>query len=152
MDRHNQILKTKNTRKSRFWHLFMPNFRIPSSVVKLQFTFKVKISISSCSFGKETRPSRPKRCDVWIVEQMRYRPTDRSTDTASYRGALSHLKTAKTHRETNTEKRKIESGVTNQSPIHKTNSLGGYHNIGKRSSFLEITNRNVRKVFEMNNR
>ena len=48
----------------------------------------------------ETRPSRPIRCDVWIVERMRYRPTnrqtdrqtDRPTDTASYRGALSHLK------------------------------------------------------------
>jgi len=41
----------------------------------------------------KTRPSRPIRCDVWIVERMRYRPTDRQTDTASYRGALSHLKT-----------------------------------------------------------
>ena len=33
---------------------------------------------------------------VWIVERMRYRPTNqptnRPTDTASYRGALSHLK------------------------------------------------------------
>ena len=33
---------------------------------------------------------------MWIVELMRYRqtdqPTDRPTDTASYRGALSHLK------------------------------------------------------------
>ena len=40
------------------------------------------------------RPSRSIRCDVWIVERMRYRPTDRptETDTASYRGALSHLK------------------------------------------------------------
>ena len=28
---------------------------------------------------KKTRPSRPIRCDVWIVEQMRY-PTDRPTD------------------------------------------------------------------------
>ena len=33
---------------------------------------------------------------VWIVERIRYRPTnrpttDRPTDTASYRGALSHL-------------------------------------------------------------
>ena len=37
-------------------------------------------------------PSRPIRCAVWIVEQMRYRPTDQPTDTASYRGALSHLK------------------------------------------------------------
>ena len=47
----------------------------------------------------ETRPSRPIRCDVWIVERMRYptdQPTDRltnrPTDTFSYRGALSHLK------------------------------------------------------------
>ena len=37
-----------------------------------------------------TRPSRPIRCDVLIVERMRYRPTNRRT--ASYRGALSHLK------------------------------------------------------------
>ena len=32
---------------------------------------------------------------MWIVEQMRYptdRPTDRPMDTASYRGALLHLK------------------------------------------------------------
>ena len=50
---------------------------------------------------RETRPSRPIWCDVWIVEQMRYptnrptdRPTDQPTDRASYRGALSHLKTA----------------------------------------------------------
>merc|ERR1712002_1334507 len=41
---------------------------------------------------RETRPSRPKRCDVWIVERMRYQPTDRPTDTASYKGVLSHLK------------------------------------------------------------
>ena len=45
------------------------------------------------------RPSRPIKYDVWIVERMRYptdqptdRLTDRPTDTASYRGALSHLK------------------------------------------------------------
>ena len=47
---------------------------------------------------KRTRPSWPIRCDMWIVEQMRYRqtdqPTDQPTDTASYRGALSHLKTS----------------------------------------------------------
>ena len=44
---------------------------------------------------KRTRPSRPIRCNVWIVERMRYptdRPTNWPTDTASYRGALSHLK------------------------------------------------------------
>ena len=43
----------------------------------------------------ETRPSPPIRCDVWIVERMRY-PTDqqthRPTDITSYRGALSPLK------------------------------------------------------------
>ena len=38
-----------------------------------------------------TSPVRPIRCDLWIVEQMRY-PTNRPKDTASYRGALSHLK------------------------------------------------------------
>ena len=27
-----------------------------------------------------TRPSRPIRCDVWIVERMRYRQTERPTD------------------------------------------------------------------------
>ena len=35
---------------------------------------------------------------MWIVERMRYptdQPTNRPTDTASYRGALSHLKTVK---------------------------------------------------------
>ena len=30
--------------------------------------------------ANETRPSRPIRCDVWIVERMRYRPTDRPTN------------------------------------------------------------------------
>ena len=48
----------------------------------------------------KTRPSRPIRCDVWIVERMRYptdRPTDQQTDTASYRGALSHLKSRITY-------------------------------------------------------
>ena len=43
----------------------------------------------------KTRPCRPIRCDVWIVERMRYqptnRPTDRPKDTASYRGALSQI-------------------------------------------------------------
>ena len=42
-----------------------------------------------------TRPSRPIRCAGWIVERMRYRPTDRPTDTARYRGALVHLKILK---------------------------------------------------------
>ena len=32
---------------------------------------------------------------MWIVERMRYRPTNRPTDTASYRGSLSHLKNKK---------------------------------------------------------
>ena len=45
---------------------------------------------------KQTRPSRPIWCNVWIVERMRYQqtdqPTDRPADRASYRGALSHLK------------------------------------------------------------
>ena len=44
----------------------------------------------------KTRPSSPIRFDVWIVERMRYpinQPTNRPTDTASYRGALSHLTT-----------------------------------------------------------
>ena len=47
-----------------------------------------------------TRPSRPIRCDMWIVERMRYptdRPTNRQTDTAGCRGALSHLKTITWH-------------------------------------------------------
>ena len=47
------------------------------------------------SVTKSTRPSRPIMCDVWIVERMRYptdRPTNQPTDTASYRGALAHLK------------------------------------------------------------
>ena len=48
---------------------------------------------------RETRPSRPIRCDVWIVEWMRYRPTNRPTDTASYRGALSHLKMKRGYKE-----------------------------------------------------
>ena len=37
--------------------------------------------------SKSTKPSRSIRCDVWIVERMCYRQTDRPTDTA-----LSHLK------------------------------------------------------------
>ena len=42
-----------------------------------------------------TRPSRPIRCDVWIVDRMRYpidQQTDRLTDTNSCRGDLSHIK------------------------------------------------------------
>ena len=45
----------------------------------------------------KTRPSRPIRCDMWIVERMRYptdQQTDQPTDTAIYRGVLSHLKTS----------------------------------------------------------
>ena len=40
---------------------------------------------------EKTRPSRPIRCDAWIVERIRY-PPNRPTDRASNRGALSHLK------------------------------------------------------------
>ena len=32
---------------------------------------------------KKTRPSRPIRCDVWIIERMRYQPTDRQTNEHS---------------------------------------------------------------------
>ena len=41
----------------------------------------------------ETRPSRPIRYNVWIVERMRY-PTDQPTNqrTQPVRGALLHLK------------------------------------------------------------
>ena len=42
---------------------------------------------------------------MWIVERMRYQPTDqptnRPTDTAGYRGALSHLK----------RENKVETGI-----------------------------------------
>ena len=45
---------------------------------------------------RKTRPSRPIRCNVLILERMRYRRTDRQTnqptDRASYSGALSQLK------------------------------------------------------------
>ena len=41
----------------------------------------------------ENKAKWANRCDVWIVERMRYRPTDGPTDTAIYRGALSRLKT-----------------------------------------------------------
>ena len=44
---------------------------------------------------EKTRSIRPIRCDMWIVERMRYptdQQTDQPTDTASYRGPLSHLK------------------------------------------------------------
>ena len=37
---------------------------------------------------------------MWIVERMRYRPTNRPTDTASYRGSLSHLKNKKKNQKT----------------------------------------------------
>ena len=51
----------------------------------------------SLCFDTETMPSRPLRCDVWIVERMRYRqtdqPTNRPTVRPSYTGALSYLKT-----------------------------------------------------------
>ena len=36
-------------------------------------------AIDMCHKSKKTRPRRPLRCDVWIVEQMRY-PTDQLTD------------------------------------------------------------------------
>ena len=56
-------------------------------------TQETRAAVASPWF-KQTRPSRPIRCDVWIVERMRYptnqltdQPTDQPTDTASYRGA-----------------------------------------------------------------
>ena len=58
---------------------------------------------------KKTRPSRPIRCAVWIVEPMRYRPTDRPTDIASYRGALAHLKRG---RKEDQKRKKIEEKQT----------------------------------------
>ena len=36
--------------------------------------------IRPCRYVNVTRPSRPIRCDVWIVERMRYQPTNRPTD------------------------------------------------------------------------
>ena len=41
--------------------------------------FKLKLFLGLPLYLKERRPSRPIRCDVWIVERMRY-PTDRPTD------------------------------------------------------------------------
>ena len=40
-----------------------------------------------------------RRCAVWIVERMRYQPTNRQTDTASYRGALAQLKSKEVREE-----------------------------------------------------
>ena len=45
-----------------------------SSKTFIQKTFPPPLEVSI------TRPSRPIRCDVWIVERMRYRPTDRPTN------------------------------------------------------------------------
>ena len=59
-------------------------------------TDTARCSRVSATKDNQTRPSRPIRCAVWIVERMRYQPTDRPTnrptDKASYRGALAHLK------------------------------------------------------------
>ena len=59
----------------------------------------IELSSTMVMTNTSARPSRPIRCDVWIVERMRYRPTDRQTDrptdTASYRDALLHLKRKK---------------------------------------------------------
>ena len=67
---------------------------LPSIFGYVQETGNPAFFSHSCYSGfLSTRPSWPIRCDVWIVERMRYRPTNRLTDTASYRGALSHLKT-----------------------------------------------------------
>ena len=62
---------------------------------KATFSFENRKKSFACRdspFRRETRPSRPMRCDVLIVERMRYRPTNRPTDRASYRDAFSHLK------------------------------------------------------------
>ena len=61
------------------------------------YEFLCQILMPEFRQGKmKTWPSRPIRCDVWIVKRTRYRqtdrPTDQPTDTAIYRGALSHLK------------------------------------------------------------
>ena len=53
------------------------------------FTWSQQIGHTHQRIRAKTRPSRLIRCDVWIVELMRYRPTDRPrptdrlTDTAS---------------------------------------------------------------------
>ena len=76
----------------------IPAFKIAAlKVLKNAFSIYARLSpwLRRGSEYYQTRPSRPIRCDVWIVKQMRYptdRPTDQPTDTASYRGALSHLK------------------------------------------------------------
>ena len=66
------------------------------------------MNLRAGSFGYEDKAnsSRPKRCEVWIIERMRY-PTDQPTDTASYRGALSHLKKGRKKRKKKKEKERV---------------------------------------------
>ena len=77
----------------------------------------------------ETRPSRLIRCDMWIVERMRYRPTNqptnRPTDTASYRGALSHLITSVNAFKNAKDKLK-ETHLKKQGQIHGNPVEGGW--------------------------
>ena len=51
---------------------------------------------------------------MWIVEGMRYRQTNRQTDTASYRGALSHLKRKEEKTRRNENKTKLSDTETKQ--------------------------------------
>ena len=60
-----------------FDHIFM-NFNKPTRLWA-KWVVQTKEG-SEQSSGLLTRPSRPIRCDVWIVERMRYRQTDRPTD------------------------------------------------------------------------
>ena len=63
---------------------------IPSSGLKQGDTWqssrgRLGRSSNAKAARNSTRPSRSIRCDVSIVEQIRYQSTDRPTDTASYR-------------------------------------------------------------------
>ena len=78
--------------------------------------------------GKKNKAKQANRCDVWIVKRIRYptnQPTNRPTDTAKYRGALSQLKTWK-------------RGVTQQSKIRERN---------KTKTFWESTEKREKNIF-----
>ena len=58
-----------------------PTYRLPTDTARCRVACpRLKRRKRRRKRIRGTRPSRPIRCDVWIVEQMRYRPTNRRTE------------------------------------------------------------------------
>ena len=75
------------SRNHYFRHFrFTPNFKLPT-FLPLNRQRKSFYRIANTVWVVSMNGEDLKQGQVWIIEQMRFRPTDQETDTSSYRGA-----------------------------------------------------------------